>query len=674
MASHRSLVRLLVLCLLCVASLAAKRRYLSVSLDELLSSKAHVDCPPTKKSVTTSGNKLTIPASCAIPKCCGAGESTGRHVINHDKNRLSTLLQRSSVSSAPPSAPPSALAVPIPRTPLFPFPPAPSVRPFPGIPFPFPPAPSARPFPGIPFPFPPAPSVRPFPGIPFPFPPAPSARPFPGIPFPFPPAPSARPIPDTSSAQAPRSFFPGIPLAPAPSARPFPGIPFPFPPAPSARPFPGIPFPFPPAPSAGPIPDTPSAQAPRSHHFFPGIPLTPAPSARPFPGIPFQFPPAPSARPPFPGIPFPPISVSPVAPPAEPPAVTIPDSSGAYLDTLEFVVTVGFGTPARAYAVVFDTGSDVSWIQCQPCSGHCYKQHDPIFDPAKSSTYAAVPCGHPECKAAGGQCDSNGTCTYKVEYGDGSSTSGVLSHETLSLTSSSALHSFVFGCGENNLGPFGDVDGLIGLGRGQFSLSSQAASSLGATFSYCLPSHNGTQGYLTIGSTPVSDKAAYTAMVQKPDYPSFYFVELVSIDIGGYVLPVPPTVFTSAGTLLDSGTILTYLPEQAYALLRDRFKFTMKQYKPAPPTDILDTCYDFTGQRAIFIPAVSFKFSDGAVFDLDFFGVLLFPDEATAIGCLAFAARPPTMPFNIVGNTQQRSAEVIYDVAAEKIGFVPASC
>ncbi|PAN25005.2 hypothetical protein PAHAL_4G231000 [Panicum hallii] len=469
-SSHRSLVRLLVLCLLCGASLAAPRRYLSVSMDELLSSKAHLDCPPLKKSVTTSGNKLTIPASCGLPpKCCGAGESIGRHVLNHDINRLSTLLQRSAGASS---------------------------------------------------------------------------------------------------------------AAPPPLARPIPG----------------------------------------------------------------------------------------------PPAVTIPDTSGAYLGTLEFVVTVGFGTPARAYAVVFDTGSDVSWIQCQPCSGHCYKQHDPIFDPTKSATYAAVPCRNQECRAANGSCDGNGTCIYDVEYGDRSSTSGVLSHETLSLTSSSALHGFVFGCGEKNLGSFGDVDGLIGLGRGKLSLPSQAAAKLGATFSYCLPSHNGTQGYLTIGSTPVSDKVTYTAMVQKPDYPSFYFVELVSIDIGGYVLPVPPTVFTSPGTLLDSGTILTYLPEEAYAALRDRFKFTMKQYKPAPAQDLLDTCYDFTGQRAIFIPAVSFKFSDGAVFDLDFFGILIFPDDATAIGCLAFAARPQTMPFNIVGNTQQRSAEVIYDVAAEKIGFVPGSC
>ena len=45
-------MRLLVLCLLFGASLAATRRYLSVSMDELLSSKAHLDCPPLKKSGT----------------------------------------------------------------------------------------------------------------------------------------------------------------------------------------------------------------------------------------------------------------------------------------------------------------------------------------------------------------------------------------------------------------------------------------------------------------------------------------------------------------------------------------------------------------------------------------------------------------------------------------------
>jgi hypothetical protein len=52
----------------------------------------------------------------------------------------------------------------------------------------------------------------------------------------------------------------------------------------------------------------------------------------------------------------------------------------------------------------------------------------------------------------------------------------------------------------------------------------------------------------------------------------------------------------------------------------------MKGYKQAPANDILETCYDFTGgQSAINMPAVSFKFSDGAVFQLNPFGILIFP-------------------------------------------------
>ncbi|CAD6336834.1 unnamed protein product [Miscanthus lutarioriparius] len=62
MASQRSLVSVLVLCLLCGACAAAKRRYLSVSMDQLLRSKAHLDCPPWKKSVLEYTDFLVRPS------------------------------------------------------------------------------------------------------------------------------------------------------------------------------------------------------------------------------------------------------------------------------------------------------------------------------------------------------------------------------------------------------------------------------------------------------------------------------------------------------------------------------------------------------------------------------------------------------------------------------------
>nr|XP_020198516.1 aspartyl protease family protein At5g10770-like [Aegilops tauschii subsp. strangulata] len=456
-------------------------------------------------------------------------------------------------------------------------------------------------------------------------------------------------------------------------------------PAPAAA-FPPLFFP----PSPTPLPasaDLPPISIPDHPGTY--FPPSPAPGLAPADGMPPMLPvvafppmffppnPAPSeGMPPSPAIAFPPIYFPPAPAPAEGPSVTIPDVPGTSgFNITEFVVVIGFGTPSQPSALLFDTGSDLSWVQCQPCTGHCYQQNDPLFDPTKSSTYDVVRCGTPECSAAGGMCNGT-TCLYNVTYGDGSSTSGALSQETLTFSSSRKFSSFPFGCGTTNLGDFGSVDGLLGLGRGQLSLASQTASSFDGTFSYCLPSHNMTRpGFLSIGAAPDTGKVQYTAMIKKPQYPSFYFVELVSIDIGGYVLPVPPSVFTSKGTLLDSGTTFTYIPAQAYTLLRDRFKFTMKGYNPAPPFQDLDTCYDFSGQSVIFQPGMSFKFSDGAVFDIDIFGVMIYPYvDHPAIGCFAFASSDPTDQFSIIGNTQQRSAEVIYDVVAEKIGFVPLSC
>jgi hypothetical protein len=126
---------------------------------------------------------------------------------------------------------------------------------------------------------------------------------------------------------------------------------------------------------------------------------------------------------------------------------------------------------------------------------YCYPQHDPFFFLLlllELRHYAAAFFGGgstPRSSTPRSPAAIHGVRPplYKVEYGDGSSTSGVLSRNTLTLTSSRALPGFVFGCSQQNLGKLGEVDGLIGLGRRKLSLPSQAAASFGATFSYCLP-------------------------------------------------------------------------------------------------------------------------------------------------------------------------------------------
>uniref|UniRef100_A0A453L2P1 Peptidase A1 domain-containing protein n=1 Tax=Aegilops tauschii subsp. strangulata TaxID=200361 RepID=A0A453L2P1_AEGTS len=353
--------------------------------------------------------------------------------------------------------------------------------------------------------------------------------------------------------------------------------------------------------------------------------------------------------------------------------VTLPAQRGISLGTGNYVVSVGLGTPARGMTVVFDTGSDLSWVQCTPCSD-CYEQKDPLFDPARSSTYSAVPCAAPECQGLDSRsCSPDRKCRYEVVYGDQSQTDGALARDTLTLTPSDTLPGFVFGCGERDTGLFGRADGLVGLGREKVSLSSQAASKYGAGFSYCLPSSSSAAGYLSLGG-PAPANARFTAMETRRDTPSFYYVGLVGVKVAGRTVRVSPVVFAAAGTVIDSGTVITRLPPRAYAALRSKFARSMGRYgyKRAPALSILDTCYDFTGHTTVRIPSVALVFAGGAAVGLDFSGVLYVAKVAQA--CLAFAANGDGADVGILGNTQQKTLAVVYDVANNKIGFGANGC
>ena len=181
-------------------------------------------------------------------------------------------------------------------------------------------------------------------------------------------------------------------------------------------------------------------------------------------------------------------------------ASSLPATSGRALDTGNYVVTVGLGTPASPYTVVFDTGSDTTWVQCRPCVVSCYKQTQPLFDPAKSSTYANVSCADSACDDLDESDCTGGHCLYAVQYGDGSYTVGFFAQDTLTIAHD-AIKGFRFGCGEKNSGLFGKTAGLMGLGRGKTSLTVQTYDKYGGAFAYCLPaSSSGTMGYLEFGS------------------------------------------------------------------------------------------------------------------------------------------------------------------------------
>ncbi|MQL74902.1 hypothetical protein Taro_007268 [Colocasia esculenta] len=349
--------------------------------------------------------------------------------------------------------------------------------------------------------------------------------------------------------------------------------------------------------------------------------------------------------------------------------VSIPVTSGEEIGSGDYVVTVGFGTPAKQQTVIFDTGSNVCWIQCQPCVGTCYKQKETIFDPSSSTSYRNVSCDSNACSNLDTSGCSGGTCLYSVRYGDNSSTVGFLATETLSLSPDDVYRNFVFGCGEQNQGLFSGVAGLVGLARSPSSLVSQVSKTLGDVFSYCLPVSNST-GYLSIGKS-FAPNVAYTPMLADTPAPSLYFIDLVGISVGGSKLPVPPSVFRSGGTIIDSGTVITRLPSSAYSALRSAFRKAMSQYQQSEPVSVLDTCYDFSGVQNVSYPTITLHY-DGADVALELAGVLLSVEGTVA--CLPFVGNVDPSEVSIIGNLQQLGMEVIYDIGEQKIGFAPGAC
>ncbi|TQD75785.1 hypothetical protein C1H46_038682 [Malus baccata] len=366
------------------------------------------------------------------------------------------------------------------------------------------------------------------------------------------------------------------------------------------------------------------------------------------------------------------------------PSATTVGGSGNY------VVKVGLGTPAKSFSLIFDTGSDLTWTQCQPCrlgtrsDLTCYNQTEPIYDPSLSTSYANISCNTATCNELTSATNNSpdcyqatNTCVYLIGYGDNSTSVGYYGTERLTLTATSTdmFDGFLFGCGQDNEGLFVGIAGLLGLGRNKISLIEQTAAKYGRYFSYCLPVDLNSTGFLRLGKDGGNSAAVkFTPLTTLPVDESFYGLDLDGISVSGQQVSIASTVF-STGTVIDSGTVITRLPAAAYTAMRDAFREGMKSYgEPKTVEGILDTCYDLRAYNleTVSFPAVAFTFSGGLTLELKAEGTVIVIDDTSQV-CLAILPITKDQP-GIIGNYQQRGFEVVYDVAGGKIGFATGSC
>lgn len=372
--------------------------------------------------------------------------------------------------------------------------------------------------------------------------------------------------------------------------------------------------------------------------------------------------------------------------------------SGVSLGSGEYFMDVFIGTPPKHYSLILDTGSDLNWIQCVPCHD-CFEQNGPYYDPKESSSFRNIGCHDPRCHLVSSPdppqpCKAeNQTCPYFYWYGDSSNTTGDFALETftVNLTSPTGKSEFkrvenvMFGCGHWNRGLFHGASGLLGLGRGPLSFSSQLQSLYGHSFSYCLVDRN--------SDTNVSSKLIFgedkellnhpelnfTTLVGGKENPvdTFYYVQIKSIMVGGEVLNIPEGTWNMTsdgvgGTIVDSGTTLSYFAEPAYQIIKDAFVKKVKGYAIVQDFPILDPCYNVSGVEKIELPDFGILFADGAVwnFPVENYFIRLDPEEVV---CLAILGTPRSA-LSIIGNYQQQNFHVLYDTKKSRLGYAPMNC
>ncbi|KAL6633922.1 hypothetical protein ACP70R_026593 [Stipagrostis hirtigluma subsp. patula] len=368
--------------------------------------------------------------------------------------------------------------------------------------------------------------------------------------------------------------------------------------------------------------------------------------------------------------------------------------SGVAVGSGEYLVDVYVGTPPRRFQMIMDTGSDLNWLQCAPCLA-CFEQRGPVFDPAASSSYRNVTCGDQRCGLVAPPTEApracgrprEDPCPYYYWYGDQSNTTGDLALEsfTVNLTAPGAsrrVDGVVFGCGHSNRGLFHGAAGLLGLGRGPLSFASQLRAVYGHAFSYCLVDHGSDVGSkIVFGEDAVllaHPQLKYTAFAPAGAPDTFYYVKVKGVLVGGEMLNISSDTWDvgrdgSGGTIVDSGTTLSYFAEPAYRVIRQAFIDRMdKAYPLATGFPVLSPCYNVSGVETPEVPEFSLLFADGAVWD--------FPAEnyfiqlnSEGLMCLAILSTPRSA-MSIIGNYQQQNFHVLYDLQNNRLGFAPRRC
>ncbi|KAK1285369.1 putative aspartic protease [Acorus calamus] len=339
----------------------------------------------------------------------------------------------------------------------------------------------------------------------------------------------------------------------------------------------------------------------------------------------------------------------------------------------EYLVRFSVGNPPVPVLAILDTGSSLTWFQCQPCH-RCYPQQSPIYDPSKSEASISYQCTDSLCDSTPEHaCGVRQKCTYSLSYLDGSISEGELMRDTFTFegldgANVSALP-LVFGCSHTNIFSKPDVwvdgirSGLVGMDRTPLSMVSQ----LGVpAFAYCLlgqPQQSSTS-HVQLGTSPRMWGNS-TAILKG----TTYGVMLEQISLGTQRIEGVP----SGPVELDSGTTLTHLEPGYFIPVLDAVKGLVKGFEVvSDPRKSSELCYAATTKELIEsgFPVLVLGFVGGARLEVNVES--LFLEVKERLVCISLRRSPFVL--SLIGNIAQQNNVIGFDLVNEQIYMAPFDC
>ncbi|CAI9753041.1 unnamed protein product [Fraxinus pennsylvanica] len=347
-----------------------------------------------------------------------------------------------------------------------------------------------------------------------------------------------------------------------------------------------------------------------------------------------------------------------------------------------YFVQVFVGHPPRPYFLDPDTGSDLTWLQCDAPCVRCTKGFHPLYRPSND----LVVCRDPLCASLHSsdyRCDNPEQCDYEVEYADGGSSLGVLVNDLFTLNLTSGVRIFprlTLGCGYDQLPGISDhpLDGVLGLGKGKSSIVSQLHDQgvVKNVVGQCL---SGQGGYLFLGED-VYDSSRITWTPMSRDYTKHYTAENAE-----FVFDGKSTGIKNLNVIFDSGSSYTYFNSQIYhSLISLTKKGLSGKLREATDDRTLPFCWkgkkpfeNIHDVKKYFKP-LALRFPNGRKakpqFEISPEAYLIISSKGNACLGILNGTDIGLNNLNMIGDISMQHKMIIYDNEKQAIGWTAANC